>query len=188
MNFKRHAVNLFLAFATLSSTALAASQSDTADKIAALAVLQKYAESVSCGHSFEDVGSFNELLGNVYTMERDHEMGSATFLIRWFGDMGCQGGSGTTETMVSEVSRLSDSRPLLVTNRNAFGGIFAKKINSSFIEKMTKLKDNSFLIVSYEYDKGDENDRPSKKFLYKVEFVTDKWAVTNTKFLGKAKY
>lgn len=171
-----------------SCSSFAEYKSEAEAKMAALSVVKKYAEAVSCGHSFEEAKSLRPFLGNVYTMSYDEELG-ATFYVLWSGDVGCNRGSGTTSFMVSDVTSLGGSRPLLVSEADAFNKVFSEMINSRFIESMKKVGDEKFLIVSSEFDKNDvSNNFPSNKYAYTVERLKNEWKVTSRKFLGKKTY
>ncbi len=158
------------------------------EKIAALTVLKKYSETVSCGSSFEEEKSVRKFLKNVYTIERDVEMGSATYFILWDGDIGCNGGSATHSFIITEVSRFTESRPLLVQNNDAFGEEFSKSVNLRFIEKIQQINSNKFVVISSEHVNDDANNFPSKKYQYTVEKIKHQWKITDKKYLGKNNY
>ena len=102
--------------------------------------------------------SVRKFLKNVYTIEPDEEMGSATYFILWDGDIGCNGGSATPSFMISEVGRFTESRPFLVLNNDAFGEDFSKNINSRFIEKLQK-------IIAEVLNLSEEEIRPDSTFV-----------------------
>lgn len=188
MSLKKMVFLPVLMFFGFSCAAFAQYKSEAEAKMAALSVVKKYAEAVSCGHSFEEAKSLRPFLSNVYTMSYDEEMGS-TFYVLWYGDLGCNGGSGTTSFMVSDVTSLGGSRPLLVSEPDVFNKVFSEKINSRFIESMKKVGEYKFLIVSSEFDKSDESlNFPSNKYAYTVELGKNEWKVTSRKFLGKKTY
>ena len=174
--------------AAAPTSSFAQSKTESEEKIIALTVLKKYSETVSCGSSFEEEKSVRKFLKNVYTIERDEEMGSATYFILWDGDMGCNGGSGTHSFIISEVGRFTESRPFLVLNNDAFGEDFSKNINSRFIEKLQKINNDKFLVVSSEHGENDANNFPSRKYQYTVDRIKFQWKVTSKKYLGKNIY
>jgi hypothetical protein len=173
---------LAMLFATSS---LAQAKSESEEKVMALTVLKKYSETVACDTNFKEEKSVQKFLKDVYTIERDPELGSATYFILWSGDIGCNGGSGTNSFIISEVSRFTESRPLLVQNNDAFGGEFSKSINPRFIEKIQQINEKKFLITSSEHSGDDANNFPSKKYQYTLEQKDYKWKLTNKKYLGK---
>lgn len=171
-----------------ATPAFSQSKTEADEKIAALTVLKKYSETVSCITNFEEEKSVRKFLKNVYTIERNEENGSVTYFILWHGDIGCQGGSGTNSAMISEVSRSYGSGPLIVQNNDAFGEDFSEKINMRFIEKIQQVSDSRFLVVSSEFGDHDANNFPSWKYQYTVDKIGFQWKVTNKKFLGKNTY
>lgn len=185
--FKKFILPLFFAL-TIATPSFSQSKNEMDDKISALTILKKYSETISCGSSFEEEKSVRKFLKNVYTVERDEEIGSATYFILWDGDIGCAGGSGTHSFIISEVGRDTESRPLLVKNDNAFGEEFSKKINSRAIEKIQQINSNKFLITSSEHGEKDANNFPSKKYQYTVDRVNYQWKVTGKKYLGVNNY
>ena len=172
----------------IASPSFSQSKNEMDDKISALTVLKKYSETVSCGSSFEGGKSVRKFLKNVYTVERDQEIGSATYFVLLDGDVGCAGGSGTHSFIISEVSRDTESRPLLVKNNDAFGEEFSKTINTRFIEKIQQINNDKFLITSSEHGEKDANNFPSKKYQYTVDKIKYQWKVTGKKYLGVNNY
>lgn len=172
----------------ISTPTFAQSKTEVDEKIEALKVLRKYSETVSCESSFEKEKSAQKLLKNVYTIDFDPEMGFSTFFILWDGDVGCNGGTGTHSFIISEVSRYSNSRPILVQNNDAFGEDVSKNINQRFIEKIQQINRNKFIIMSSDFADDDSNNFPSKKYQYTVDLINYKWKVTNKKYIGKKTY
>ena len=56
---------------------------------------------------------------SIFPPEEDYT--GSTYYVLWSGDKGCEGGSGTMSSYISEVSRYSSSRPFLVNTDDALG-------------------------------------------------------------------
>jgi len=160
-------------------------ETELVEKAKVLSVLKKYSETVTCDTNFEGQDSLEPFLKDVYTIERDTEIGTAVYYVMWYGDMGCPGGSGTPSFFISEISRYRDSNPFLVQNNEAFGDDFSKKVNSRFIESVKKTNPNYFIVVSSEFAEGDGNSFPSMKYEYTVQRQGQwsPWKVTGRKLL-----
>lgn len=174
-------MRFFLLVMTLFFAGQVSATNELQEKIAVLNVIKKYSGAVACATNFEDGNSLDSYLKNVYTIDRDEESGFATYYVLWSGDMGCPGGSGTYSYFISEVSRYTNTRPFLVQNNEAFGLDVANKVNSRFIEDVTKISSNHFTIISSEFADGDSNNFPSFKYKYtiKTKGLRDPWLVTN---------
>lgn len=176
---------LTLSMLTISFNIKAQEVSDIDEKLSVISLVRKYSETVSCGSHFEEEKSDRKFLNNVYTIEKDTEIGSATYFMLWDGDIGCNGGSGTHSYIVSEIGRYSESRPLLVLNENAFGDTVLQKINFRFIKKIQQISPSKFFITSLEHQNQDTNNFPSQIYRYQVELIKHKWKVTSKEYLGE---
>lgn len=179
---------LTLSTLTISFNTKAQETSDINEKLSVISLVRKYSETVSCGSHFEKEKYDRKFLNNVYTIEKDTEIGSATYFILWDGDIGCNGGSATHGYIVSEIGRYSESRPLLVLNDNAFGDEVSEKINFRFIEKIQQISPAKFFITSVEHQGQDANNFPSQVYRYQVELINHQWKITSKEHLGKSSY
>lgn len=176
---------LTLSTLTISFNVKAQEVSDINEKLAVVSLVRKYSETVSCGSHFEEEKSDRKFLNNIYSIEKDQEIGIATYFMLWDGDIGCNGGSATHGYIVSEIGRYSESRPLLVLNENAFGDEILQKINFRFIKKIQQISPSKFFITSSEHQDQDANNFPSQIYRYQVELIKHKWKVTAKEYLGK---
>jgi hypothetical protein len=158
-------------------------ETELEEKAKVLSVLKKYSETVACSTSFEEQGSLEPFLKDVYSIERDPEFGQATYYVLWSGDMGCAGGSGTSSFFISEITRDTSSRPFLVKNNEAFGDDFSKKVNPRFIESVKKINPDHFIVTSSEHAKDDANNFPSMKYQYVLQRQNWLWKVTSRNLL-----
>ena len=170
------------------------------EKWQVLAVAKKYAEATACMTTFDKDTPLNERtnIKDVFLMERDPELGNATYYVLWGGDTGCNGGSGTYSSMFSEVNRLSDSRPFLVVEANLFyqdhlSGIEAGKINSRFLSSVKIIDSNQMEVIASNYadekygGKDGGNNFPANKFKYNLNFDQSdyKWKVVRQVLLSQ---
>ena len=172
----------------LCLNASAQGKTEVDEKLDVISLVRKYSETVACMSHFEEEKSDRKFLNNVYPIERDKEIGIATYYMLWDGDIGCNGGSGTSSYIVSEVGKYSDSRPLLVRNDNAFGDSVTQKINFRFIKKIQQISSTKFFITSAEHQDKDANNFPSQSYRYQVDLVKNQWKVTSRESLGKIDY
>ena len=186
MNKKSLLLALSTLFICLNASAQVKTEVD--EKLDVISLVRKYSETVACGSHFEEEKSDRKFLNNVYPIERDREIGIATYYILWDGDIGCNAGSATHSYIVSEVGRYSDARPLLVLNENAFGDAVTKKINFRFIKKIQQVSPTKFFITSAEHQDKDANNFPSQSYRYQVDLVKHQWKVTSRESLGKIAY
>jgi len=112
---------------------------------------------------------------DIFKIDRDPSLGSSSYFIFWGGDIGCNGGSGTWSSIISEVGRVSASRPFLVQNDDALGTDIYEKINLRFIESVKQISPQNFEIISWNYaddkygGKDVGNNLPANKFKYNVK-------------------
>ena len=166
-----------------SSSVLATPKS--AEKHQVFNVMKKYAEAVSCGHTFDGISDFERTtIDNVYLISNDSDTGNTVYFVLWGGDVGCNIGSATTSYYMSEVSRYSKSRPFLMQNEYAFGNDI--NINFRFIQSVKQIKGDQFEIISWNYadEKYGGSDGgtnfPANKFKYTVTNVGDgEWKITH---------
>jgi len=189
-------------FLMMGVNVAASAETELQEKQDVLKIMKKYAESTACETSFEKEASPDGRvtgLRDVNTIERDAEMGSSSYFVLWSGDVGCQGGSGTNSSYLSEVSRFSDTRPFLVTAQDVLGdkiqGGEAGQINMRFTESIKKLANGNLEIISWNYadkkfgGKDGGNNFPANKFKYTLAFdsKSNQWKVVNQILLGRAK-
>lgn len=169
----------------LSTSSLGATYaSELSEKNDVIRIMNNYTSSISCMND-------KTQLKDIFTIDKPSENGS-TYYVLWNGDIGCNGGTGTHSYYISEVSRFSKNRPLLVTTNDAFGDNNEKvwnsdksSINYRFIKSVKQISSNEFEVVSYAY--ADEkfggvdggNMGPANKFRYSVNLVGDEgWKIT----------
>ncbi|MFT3759976.1 hypothetical protein [Thauera sp.] len=172
----------------LAASSVSHASTEAEERLEALAVLIKHSETVACDTTFLGHKSARELLKNVHTIERDLEIGSATYYILWGGDMDCNRGAGTSSWFVSEVGRHSDSRPFMVRTNHAFGEQFVSRINPRFIKELKQTGDRRFTLVSSEHAEDDADNFPSNRYRYTLEMQQGGWQVVDRKFLGRNEY
>jgi hypothetical protein len=187
-------------FTVMGINVAAMAGTELQEKQEVLKVIKKYAESTACETTFEKSDSPDThvtSLRDVFTIERDADVGSRYFVF-WSGDVGCAGGSGTYSSYLSEVSRISDTRPFLVMAQDVLGdniqGTKAGQINTRFTKSIKKLTNGNLEIISWNYaDKKfggrDMGNQPVNKFKYTLAFdqKNDKWNVVNQILLERAK-
>lgn len=155
------------------------------EKAEVLSTLIKYSETVACVTNFDGQDSLEPFLKDVYTIERDPEFGQATYYVLWHGDIGCFGGSGTHNYIISEIARDTVSRRFLVKNNDAFGKNIYEQINTRFIESIRQENPNHFIIVSSKLAKDDPVNFPSLKYQYILQRQDGSWKITSRKPLAQ---
>lgn len=145
------------------------------EKLQVLNVVKKYAEVTACMTTFEKDTEKKTTIKDIFTIDRDPSLGSSSYFIFWGGDIGCNGGSGTWSSIISEVGRVSASRAFLVQNDDALGTDIYEKINLRFIESVKQISPQNFEIISWNYaddkygGKDGGNNFPANKFKYIVK-------------------
>lgn len=190
-----------IACAIAAITTVSSAQAATTvaqEKQQVFAVAKKYAEATACNISFESNSPAKErtTIKDVLLLKRDAETGSAKYYILWGGDTGCNGGSGTWWYMLSEVSRFSYDRPLLIGTANLFDQKSLYAIHSKFIESVKVISPTKMEVISSaEADKkyggkyGGLNF-PANKFKYTLSYddYQNSWKISNQLFLERNKY
>ncbi len=157
-------------------------------------IMNNYISSIACEADKVKVD-------DVIKIGETNEFGGATYYALWGGDIGCSGGSGTHSFYISEVSKFTDSRPLLVITNDALGdnneeywNTEKQSINYRFLKSMKKIDDKTLEIVSWDYaDKkfgGSDggNMGPANKFRYIVSYIDEQgWRITNQQLLEQNK-
>lgn len=126
---------VFIACILITTIATAAAQNVPTvrqEKLQVLAVVKKYAETIACSTSFEHEEGvpLENLTGvnDVSLVKRNFDKyGSyeSSYYVIWGGDVGCNGGSATYNTLLTAVSRQGSlSKPLLVTTHDVFDESF----------------------------------------------------------------
>lgn len=77
--------------------------------------MNNYINAVACATSKVQINN----IVSIFPPEEDYT--GSTYYVLWSGDKGCEGGSGTMSSYISEVSRYSSSRPFLVNTDDALG-------------------------------------------------------------------
>lgn len=184
-------LGLTLLVSSICSTAFA---SEMQEKAQVLKVIKNYTTSVACG--------LDEItLKDIFTIDRDAELGSSTYYVLWSGDMGCNLGSGTHSSYVSEVTRYSNTRPFLIIGDDAFNNekkwvidnehnVIKAGINFRFIQSVKQISPSEFHIISWGYadeqfgGKDGGNNFPANKFKYTLNLVDGEgWQITNQQLL-----
>ena len=147
--------------------------SELQDKQIIMKLMNNYINSVACATSKVQINN----IVSIFPPEEDYT--GSTYYVLWSGDKGCEGGSGTMSSYITEVSRYSSSRPFLVNTDDALGDNNEKAwaagtwfTNYRFIESMKKTKDGSLEIIGWNYadakygGKDGGNNFPANKFKY----------------------
>ena len=187
--FKKLIAGILISSFSLGSTYA----SELSEKTNIVRIMNNYITSISCMND-------KVQLKDIFTIDKPSENGSIYYVL-WNGDIGCNGGTGTHSYYVSEVSRFSPNRPLLVTTNDAFGdnneafwNTDKASINYRFIQSMKQVSPSEFEIVSYDYaddkfggvDQG--NMGPANKFSYTVSLVENEgWKITKQVLLEQNK-
>jgi len=187
--FKKVIASILLSSFSLS----VAYASELSEKKDVIRIMNNYISSISCMNDKVE-------LKDIFTIDKPSENGS-TYYIFWNGDIGCNSGTGTHSYYVSEVSRFSPNRPLLVTTNDAFGdnneavwNTDKASINYRFIKSIKQVSPDEFEITSYGYaddkfggvDGG--NMGPANKFRYTVSLIEDEgWKITKQVLLEQNK-
>lgn len=143
-------------------------------------VMQKHINNIACGADLERK--------NVFLLE--NKPSDKEYIILWFGDKGCYGGSASESYHISKVEQRFDQ--FVVVSDNAFGEDVSDSINFRFIESMQRLNPATFKIVSGDYSDthSQGNNFPSDKFQYTVNRYgdDDTWYVIDKKFIQRLQY
>ena len=143
--------------------------------------VSNHINTIACGTHLERKDIF--LLSTQPTQE---------YLILWFGDKGCNGGSSSESYHISKVTQsYYDKSKYIVSKQNAFGQQVSDEINFRFIESMRRLNASTFQIISWDYADGyyggndQGNNFPSNKFEYIVRKYgdDDTWHVDSKNFI-----
>ncbi|WP_198305876.1 hypothetical protein [Arcobacter vandammei] len=139
------------------------------DKKEIFKVLKNYATSIACGTSFEDKREIYKPEDIIYLGKDIFE--TEYYYAVWFGDIGCDGGSGTSANYISEIFRPDFSKKFYVN----IEPVFSAKGLSDF-----KKVDNKLEVIEHYLLKNDANCCPSGKA--KVILSKDKkylkWDIT----------
>lgn len=161
---------VFFAGLLLSFQAQAASE--IFEKNQALAVVKNYANAIACGTSFQrdENGKIQTGTKDVFLIEKsEDEFSPSVMYVLWGGDQGCMGGSGTSYSVLTEVTKWAASRPYVVIKDYPFGGDVDKHINYRFISEFNQLGENLFKITSGKFADDDPNAGPSLQDTILVE-------------------
>ena len=140
--------------AILLTTTILQAGSIAQEKIQALNTLKTYSKTTACGTNFDDPDyNTQDYLKNVFLIDRDPSVGSATYYILWQGDLGCMGGNGSTASIVSKVSRSDYDRLFLLQNNNAFGKVFYDHVVGT-IDSMQQINSRKFVVFSSKLGKN----------------------------------
>ena len=147
---------------------------------------KQYAQSVACSTTFDD-DSEGEMttVNNVYPLQYSKMFSdsgvSGSFLVLWGGDVGCMGGSGTYGYSLTEVQRVSDTRPFTVLNTDLLEELYElSEINTRFIQDVSyNDRTKSLEIISYAFAPNDSNNSPSFKYRYNFKKSdSDAWSLS----------
>lgn len=151
--------------------------SELQDKQIIMKLMNNYINAVACATSKVQINN----IVSIFPPEEDYT--GSTYYVLWSVDKGCEGGSGTMSSYISEVSRYSSSRPFLVNTDDALGDNNEKSwtngtsfTNYRFIESI-KNKNNSLEVISWNYaddkfgGKDGGNNFPANKFRYTLKNV-----------------
>ena len=157
MNFKVCFFGLFLSFQAHAA-------SDIFEKNQALNVVKNYANATACGTTFQkdENGKIQASIKDVFVIEKSvDDFSPSVMYVLWGGDQGCMGGSGTSYSVLTEVTKWTAMRPYVVINDYPFGEDVDKHINYRFISEFKQLNKNLFKITSGKFAEDDPNAEPS---------------------------
>lgn len=154
------------------------------DKQVIRKMMNQYINAVACSTNPIEIKD----IASIFPPEQEYT--GSTYYVLWSGDKGCEGGSATLSSYISEVSRYSISRPFLVTSDDALGDNNEESwksenafTNSRFIESMKKLDNGQLEFISSNYadvkygGKDGGNNFPANKFRYILAFEDSGWKV-----------
>lgn len=181
-----------LFFSTISLNCVA---SEIEDKQNIYNMMREYTKLVSCMNSFEKEPENGKptTLKDVQTVEYNKKDNSYVFYILWSGDLGCQGGSGTLSSYVTEIAKYGgDWTPYTVQTDYAFGDDIG--LNYKYIQSINKINSLKFEVISWNYadtkfggEDGGSNF-PANKFKYTIERSKfEPWKITNQALLEQRK-
>lgn len=195
-------IGAFIALSTLSYTAYA--KPPIKEKHEVLSQATKYAESVACSTTFSKNTEGNKTtIKDIYLIEDaenydERDKVGLDYVVRWGGDVGCNGGSGTYSTYLTSFSRFSDTRPFLLNQMNILDDVndidgADYQINGRFIEDV-KYVNGVFIITASDYSNdGDDggNNFPANRYKYTLAYDNSpdnyKWKLVNKEFISKTK-
>ena len=157
MKFKVLLAGLLLSFQVQAA-------SELVEKNQALAVVKNYANAIACGTSFQrdEDGKIQASIKDVFVIEKsEDDFSPSVMYVLWGGDQGCMGGSGTSYSVLTEVTKWTARRPYVVINDYPFGEDVDKHINYRFISEFKQLGANLFKITSGKFAEDDPNAGPS---------------------------
>ena len=113
-------------------------------------IAKTYASVVACDTTFE-VNDGSKNMNNIIFFSKDGE--EEVYLVLWGGDVGCEGGSGTSSFYLSEITQLSHLKPssFPVTSHNR--SIMAVKFSfllttSSILAISSKIAKNACIAIA----------------------------------------
>lgn len=165
MKFKILMAGLFISFQVQAA-------SELIEKNQALATVKNYANSIACDTTFQKDknGKIQASVKDVYVIEKsEDDISPSVMYVLWDGDQGCMGGTGTSYSVLTEVTKWNSSRPYVVMNDDPFGEDVNKHINYRFISEFKQLGSNLFKITSGKFADDDPNSGPSLQDTILVE-------------------
>lgn len=121
-------------------------------------------------------------------IKNDNEV-SGEFVAFWVGDMGCNGGSGTTSYYLATVR--VDLRGDFYVDPLASEPFIkiSDQLNTRFIEKIAGNTNNTIIVDALNYGSDDDgNNFPSHKYRYTLKLDSkNNWNLLEKKFLGVVK-
>ena len=165
MKFKVLLAGLLLSFQVQAA-------SELVEKNQALAVVKNYANAIACGTSFQrdEDGKIQASIRDVFVIEKsEDDFSPSVMYVLWGGDQRCMGGSGTSYSVLTEVTKWTAMRPYVVINDYPFGEDVDKHINYRFISEFEQLGAHLFKITSGKFAEDDSNAGPSLQDTILVE-------------------
>jgi hypothetical protein len=137
-----------------------------------------YAKSVSC---VESLASPETIFALTPAKKRDDFL-DAKYLVFWFGDVGCNMGSGTM-TFNQAVVRVSQYGNFYVDPLHSSPAIFG--LESRFIEKFVGNSKDTMVVDQLGHNDKDANNFPTLKYrvTYQIDDRSGKWKIINKKQL-----
>ncbi len=142
------------------------------EKRLALNTVKNYATAIACGTSFEkdEDGKIHASTDDVFVIEKsEDDFSESVMYVLWWGDQGCMGGTGTSMSNLTAVTKWTSLRPYIVTADYPFGEDVDKHINYRFISEFKQIDSNLFKITSGKFAENDSNAGPSLQDTILVE-------------------
>ena len=173
----------------------AAASNEIEDKQLVLKIMKQYSEVTACASTFtKDADNGKQTtIHDITTVEYNKSDNSYVFYVLWGGDLGCQGGSGTLSSYVTEVAKYGGNwKPYTIKTDYAFGQ--DTDLDYRYIESVKKISPFEFEVISWanadsKYGGVDGGSNfPANKFRYTLKRERfEPWKVTHQALLEQRK-